>query len=111
MRVLITGASGLLGLNACLMQATKHEIVGVTYHTALRGTQFKVLQSNLALDGALADLIEQVAPDVFLNCAAMAQVDQCESDPDQAARINAWMPGVAGHQTRHFAVESAKTGD
>lgn len=100
MRVLITGASGLLGLNACLMQASRHDVVGVTHNTGLQETPFKIIQADLTAEGAIEELIKQTQPDILFNCAAMAQVDQCETYPDRADRINAWMPGVAAEQCK-----------
>lgn len=95
MRVLITGAAGLLGLNACLMQASCHDVYGTTHQTALKDVPFKPMHADLTVVGTLESVIDQSRPDVFLNCAAMAQVDRCEDVPEKAARVNAWMPGAA----------------
>jgi len=95
LRVLVTGASGLLGMNACLMQAAHFDIHGVVNHTRLHDVPFQLISADLTQDGGIEQVIDQVKPDLVINCAAMAQVDQCELLPELADRINAWMPGVA----------------
>jgi len=64
----------------------------VVNHTALKGTPFKVIQADLAQPGEAARLVDELRPDLVVNCAALAIVDRCEDDPDLAQRINADMP-------------------
>ena len=104
MRVLITGASGLLGLNASLMQASHFDIIGVVHQTHLRDVPFQLVHADLTQDGIVEKVIDQVAPDVVINCAAMAQVDQCELFPEEARRINAWMPGIVAGCCDHHRI-------
>jgi dTDP-4-dehydrorhamnose reductase len=47
MRILVTGASGLLGLNLALNTAGQHEVFGVTHSHLLHNTPFHVLQADL----------------------------------------------------------------
>ena len=95
MRILITGASGLLGLNACLLLAKRFEVFGVVYQTKMDHVPFQLLHADLSVEGAVKKVIEDVQPDIFLNCAALAQIDRCEEMPRIAERINTWMPGKA----------------
>jgi dTDP-4-dehydrorhamnose reductase len=101
LRVLITGASGLLGLNACLMQASHFDIYGVVHHTCLKGVPFQLISADLTQEDVIGQVVDQVKPDLVINCAAMAQVDQCELMPELAERVNAWMPGVAASFCKH----------
>jgi dTDP-4-dehydrorhamnose reductase len=93
LRILITGASGLLGLNLALSAAGPHEIYGVTHHHHLENTPFHVLQADLLERGALERLLDTVQPDCVIHCAALANLDDCEADPDLAHRLNAELPG------------------
>ena len=93
MRVLVTGASGLLGLNVCLMQASHHDIYGVANTACMKSVPFELIQSDLTVNGSIREVFEWSKPELIINCAAMAQVDQCEEMPEKAWRINAWMPG------------------
>jgi dTDP-4-dehydrorhamnose reductase len=46
-------------------------------------------------DGSSVEkLLIKAKPELLINCAAMANVDACESQPDEAQKINAEMPGV-----------------
>lgn len=106
-RILITGASGLLGLNLALTTAGRtspegagpgdkdhrFEVFGVTHHHPLHQAPFHVLQADLLERGALERLLDTVQPDWVIHCAALANLDDCEADPDLAHRLNAEIPG------------------
>lgn len=93
MRILVTGASGLLGLNFCLNLAESQEITGITHTNSLVGTPFKCVEADLAKKDDLFQIVETYEPDLIVHCAAMANVDACEKDPEQAKRINSDLPG------------------
>lgn len=93
MRLLITGASGLLGLNLALESLRKHSVVGVD-RGRLRGTPFELLQYDLLESGALDKALGVSRADAVIHCAAMADVDVCEKNPDAAWRSNAELPGI-----------------
>jgi len=92
-RMLITGASGLLGLNLALSAAGSHEVFGVTHHHLLHNAPSHVLQADLLERRALERLLDTVQPDCVIHCAALANLDDCEADPDLAHRLNAELPG------------------
>jgi dTDP-4-dehydrorhamnose reductase len=52
-----------------------------------------VLQADLAEAGAAQRLLDQAQPDWVINCAALANVDQCEASPDRARQLNSELPG------------------
>lgn len=93
MKILITGASGLLGLNLSLMKFEGHTIVGVD-RGKLHDTPFELLQADLTQPGAVSRLIDVARPDAILHTAANANVDACESDPVGARYLNAEVPGM-----------------
>lgn len=82
MRLLVTGASGLLG--PYLMDAASNcgEALGV----ARRGTDYAC---DLGDALAVRALLARTRPDVVLHAAAMTDVDGCEADPAAAERANA----------------------
>jgi len=92
MKLLVTGASGLLGLNLGLLMHSRHEITGVD-RSRLSGVPFELLRADL-LDASLEhQILDAVRPDAVIHCAAMADLDACESDPEGARRMNAELPG------------------
>ncbi len=91
-RILVTGASGLLGLNFCLHYYRQHELTGVVNSHPLPGARFPVIRSDLGAPGEVARLVDQTEPELVLNCAALANIDECESLPEQSWKINAEFP-------------------
>ena len=92
MRILVTGASGLLGLNLSLGMIGTHTIVGVD-RDKLSGTPFELVKADLLEPGTCSRLIDEVQPDAVIHTAANADVDACESDPEGARLLNAEFPG------------------
>lgn len=95
MRILITGASGLLGLNLALEAAgsgRQHTVLGTVNRHALQTDAFQVLEVDLTAPGSVERLVEKTEPDWVINCAALANVDACEDDPDLAFKINVEVP-------------------
>lgn len=91
---MVTGASGLLGLNFALaVDGRKHQVTGVDNRNPLSWVNFKTRQADLTEPGILERLVDEVKPDVILHCAAMANVDECEKKPADAQRVNAALPG------------------
>lgn len=77
MRVLVTGARGLLGA----------AIVREFSDTELHG--FGHSELDVASEHSIAAAFANVRPDVVINCAAYNDVDQAEAEPDEALRVNA----------------------
>ncbi len=103
MRILVTGASGLLGLNLALEAVSgrdggdtgsvaEHTVIGVVNSHPLFTRAFEVLQVDLLAPGVLESLIEKTQPDWIFNCAALAILDECEANPDLAKKLNVDLP-------------------
>jgi len=92
MRILITGASGLLGLNLALETTRRHTVFGAVNHHALKTDAFKVIQTDLLVPGAVEHLLERTRPDWVIHCAALANLDACETDPLLAQQLNTELP-------------------
>jgi dTDP-4-dehydrorhamnose reductase len=91
MKLLITGASGLLGINFALEAMREHEVIGVD-RGRLKSAPFQVWTVDLFHRHALESALDTVHPDWLIHCAAMANLDECEKRPDQAKRLNADLP-------------------
>jgi dTDP-4-dehydrorhamnose reductase len=103
-RILITGASGLLGLNICLSKKSDFDVIGIANQTHFYSLPFPVFNLDLTLDGSIPKALDQTFPDLVINCAAMANVDECEAFPEKAARINAEIPGVIAKECVHRSI-------
>jgi dTDP-4-dehydrorhamnose reductase len=100
-RVLVTGASGLLGVNVALEALTRYEVVGAVNGTPLHAPGFDTLQIDLLEPDAPARLLDESRADWVIHCAALADLDACERQPELAHKLNAELPG-------RLAAEAAK---
>jgi len=91
-RLLITGASGLLGINLALEAIHRHKVIGVD-RGRLKSTPFQVLQADLFHRDTIDSILESVEPDWLVNCAALANLEECEQYPERARLLNTEMPG------------------
>jgi dTDP-4-dehydrorhamnose reductase len=92
-RVLITGATGLLGSHiAAALQGTA-EVTGVDRHPWWGDRPLRMESADLGNERDLAELFRRTRPDVLFHCAALVNVDACERSPEAAHEINAAMPG------------------
>jgi dTDP-4-dehydrorhamnose reductase len=92
MRVLVTGASGLLGINIALEARQDHTVIGLVNTHSLRNAPFEVLTGDLLTEGRIERLLEESHPDWVIHCAALANLEACESEPALAAQINTEVP-------------------
>jgi dTDP-4-dehydrorhamnose reductase len=92
MKLLVTGASGLLGINLALEAMRDHEVVGVD-RGKLRSAPFQVIKADLLQGNAIDSVLDATQPDWLINCAALANLDVCEDLPEQAKILNTDVPG------------------
>ncbi len=88
MRVLITGASGMLGSTLTLALKEKYTIFA-TDCTNFKNNHVKNFKEFDLLSDSYEKLIRWSIPDVIIHCAAITNVDQCEEHPNQAMAVNA----------------------
>jgi len=87
MRILITGAAGMLGTDARrILAAQGHEIIPTDVGPGATGD---IRPLDITDGPAVRALFAETNPDVVLHGAAYTNVDGCERDPDLAHRVNA----------------------
>jgi len=91
MKLLITGASGLLGINLALESMSEHGVFGVD-RGKLKSPPFPISKANFFDSNAFKLALDSVKPDWVINCAALANLDECERQPGQAKILNADLP-------------------
>lgn len=92
MKLLITGASGLLGINLAVEATREHEVIGVD-RGKLKSAPFQVRQADFFRTSEINSLLDATKPDWLINCAALANLEECEKHPEQAKILNADFPG------------------
>jgi dTDP-4-dehydrorhamnose reductase len=96
MRVLITGAAGMLG----------QDVVAATRAAGIEPVPLTLAELDITDRSAVESTIAAEHPDVLVNCAAWTDVDGAESDPDAALAVNG---AAAGHLARAAAAAGAWT--
>ena len=88
-RVLVTGASGLLGANLILeAHRAGHTVVANSRSRPIHHAEISWRPADLTDPGAVADLMDAAEPDWVVNCAAATDVDRCEGDREWAFGLN-----------------------
>jgi len=78
MRILVTGARGMLGTDlVCVLEEKGHEVFATD-----------VEELDITLPVFLSRVIGDIGPDVVVNCAAYTNVDKAEEEQEEANRIN-----------------------
>lgn len=91
-RILVTGVSGLLGINLAHELMRDFEIVGMD-RGKLMNTPFKIWKADLLDAGVMDAVLDSVRPDWVINCAALANLEDCENNPSLARTLNTDLPG------------------
>jgi len=99
-RLLVTGASGLLGANLVLTAAGTHEVVAVCHRHPIRLDGVRTICADLSQPGVAGRLFQEELPEWVVHCAAATDVDACEEDPEWADRLNRSMAGEVAVATR-----------
>jgi len=91
MKVLITGANGLLGQKIVLLLQQSNIDFLATGRGPCRlrnAEEINYSAMDITNEGEVRRIIDDYLPDAIVHCAAMTQVDDCERDPDTCHLIN-----------------------
>ena len=88
MKILITGANGMLGSSLCQLYHNKHKV-----HALHRDKEcFTACSADYSLDltdtSKVDDVFNQIYPDLVIHCASLISLERCEQNPDLAISAN-----------------------
>jgi dTDP-4-dehydrorhamnose reductase len=86
-RLLITGAGGLLG-GRLVEQLGSHFEVIAARHRSATPPGVPAVELELASPEAIARALREARPDAIVHCAALADADACQREPDRAQVLN-----------------------
>ncbi len=89
MKLLVTGAGGLLGRACVSLALEKHQCVGLSRR-----------ELDVTDRGEVERALQRVRPEAVLHCAGYTDVDGAERDPDRAMRVNAEAAGWVARAAR-----------
>ncbi|MBC2606989.1 SDR family oxidoreductase [Pelagicoccus albus] len=104
MKILLTGASGLLGASfAAAAQRRGHHVVGIVgaYSGKIPGVALTKTLDLTQLDQLEAFALE-LFPDAIVNCAAISEPKDCEADPQGSRLLNVALPEKLALLSRHL---------
>ena len=98
MKILVTGAKGMLGHDLCpILTGAGHEVI-----------RTDVMSDDSRLDITDTDSIHAFLkvciPTWVINCAAFTRVDACESDEPSATLLNGTAPGYIAEECKRLGI-------
>ncbi len=91
-KLLITGASGMLGHFLCRLAVAQWSVFGV-YRRHKPGLQgITPVQADLTDEGLIRELVSDIRPHAVIHAAANSRVMDCEARPRETTPINADVP-------------------
>ena len=102
-RVLITGSSGMLGIDLCRELWKSYELIGLDFVQRTESCVQRFVKCDITKGNEVTAIIAKVSPDVVIHAAAWTDVDGCELDPKKAYRIN-------GEGTKNVVLACKATG-
>lgn len=93
--ILVTGASGLLGVSlVSLAHEQGREVVGLYHRHPAHVNGVKLLAVDLADEAETRRIFQELGPSSVVHCAAATNVDWCEEHPEEAHKINVIVPAA-----------------
>lgn len=104
-RLLITGVSGLLGINLAL-EAVQHgfDVIGWTNSRSLKNAPFQQETIRLQDLEGLPAAVQSASPDAIIHCAAVANLDEAEQNPQLTDLVNAKAPGILAQTAKNLGI-------
>ena len=94
MRVLVTGAGGLLGGRLAELLHGRGLEVLAAHRGSIPPPGPRPVLVELTDEAALARLLDASQPDAVVHAAVLGRTDLCEERPDEAERVNARLPST-----------------
>jgi dTDP-4-dehydrorhamnose reductase len=85
MRILVTGASGMLGASLAVELSRKHKVFGTGNSEMILPIDYKIFD---LLKESYKELIEWSKPELIIHCAALTNGNFCQNNPLDAFNLN-----------------------
>ena len=87
-KILITGSTGLLGSNACTILKNSYFLTGTYLSKKLNLDTIDQVKLDIQDRSSCKEILSKVKPKVIIHCAAITDMDLCETDKKLAYDVN-----------------------
>lgn len=87
-KMLVTGASGMLGNNLAYYFREKYEVIGLYNSHAVNIYGVQTQRADIFFMDYFNKIVTDLNPDVLIHCVALTDVDRCEFDQQLADDLN-----------------------
>jgi dTDP-4-dehydrorhamnose reductase len=103
-RVLVTGAGGLLGGRVAALLGERGFDVVAARHVTPAPVGLPELVADLTREGALRRALDETRPEAVVHAAVVGRADRCEQQPELAHAVNVELPGVLARLCRDRSI-------
>ncbi|AYV57208.1 SDR family oxidoreductase [Leptospira kmetyi] len=105
-KVLITGASGLLGHYLCRYFVNrKYDVFGISHNHRIEIPEVTEISCDLLDEEQFSQIFRSVAPDLVIHCAGLTNVDTCENDEARANKIHVQLSQFIAEQSKKIGAK------
>ena len=87
-KLLITGASGLLGYALCRQAEQAYDVYGVCFKNEVMVPDVSSVRVDLADPEQIELCFQEIRPQAVIHAAAFSQPNDCEQQPGKSERVN-----------------------
>ena len=102
---LVTGGSGLLGLNILLHEPQPYKFHSLSHKRQLSLPNVQLIEMDLGSLKSIEEGLKVCTPKVVIHTAGMTNVDGCNDDPNAANFINGILPGNLAKACRDLDIK------
>ncbi len=102
-RILIIGASGLLGSALYHVLTKKYDVIGTYFSNSDQTSAREFL--DVSDDASLTLLLMRLKPDFVINCSGLTNVEECERLPEKAMLLNSIIPAFLARVTHQLQIK------
>lgn len=106
-RILVTGASGLLGAAVLAGAAERHQVTGQYHRHEAAYSGAGMMRADLTQEAQCDAVVHEARPDWIIHCAAATDVDRCEGDRGWARQMNRDLPKRMADRARDVGARFA----
>ena len=88
MKILITGANGMLGSSLCRLYHKKHQVYALHRDKECFTACLADYSLDLTDTSKVGEVFNQINPDLVIHCASLTSLERCEQNPDLAISAN-----------------------